>query len=1080
MSFFNFTTDPSTNSLIDNQLKTEINNIKATLYKSEYKTKLVVVLIGDKHITSSLDIEDRLSTIRRATGLDTKTSFFFLPPTSSAAEVEAFVDGMLTALQPGCVEYYRDLTKHSRRKKARGNVPAPTAPPTRGTSQTLAAVGWGVRYDFKLGVFAEFRQEMESACRHYTAALEALLGPDGIFETTASWSPRWEQARLLADIVAMRILRCLLWSNLTTTAVQSWSNYRHRLRELIDRRGKGTTNYGWEAWESRWSRMMAELVRRANLPAFTDFSEREEFKIYAPVEKAIPVGERIRPFDHLHHSGYWYRIAAKHGRRRRRIASDLPEDDCTPPGQSPASAMASRYGTYDTYLCPEPWQERPTPERKTYNHSKEIFHALEKAQKQFRAQPRSRSELCLEMARELIRNRQYPDAMKLLFHLWTGMSWRKDQWWELVFEVTRNLRECAKQLGDAKVLAATEFEMYSDQLPISKTFTYALMRCGEGLQASDRTSMIETDVIELDADRIASFVSTKFTFETAKGSAGEPLRAQLVVTSTAQRESLPVIFESINIALTGAPFLINLTHEKLTTDTLPSELQHIELADLDDATKTGAADLQLGAGKQLVFDVGLIFREAGPVAVQNVVLALALPAAMIRFTTVPEEMSPRADWYKSSPAGLITTPVARDDSHTVEIRPRPPKMNINMPNVNEHFYTDEELNLSIEVTNGEEEATESTLEVRVLDGDGEAEFRWLDSSDSTAPSEHVSSHAVGILEPSKSKTSTLVFAAPALPTSYVVEVKVLYHLSSDPATPVSKTFTADLNVTRAFEANYEFQPRVHTEPWPSFFDKSTVGSESESSIQHGIAQQWELLAQIASFTYEGIIMSNVELLVESISTHATAISSPTNSNEEDLEVAPQQQLDRAFIVDVTKTSLEDRRSVELELVLAISWRRPRGTKTFTSLLPVNTFVLENGPRILASITYPKPLKHESDEDELDVLPVSQLTFTLENPTNHFLTFEMSMEGPQKDDWALSGPKLSSLNLLPLSREAVNFRIVPLTASEINAEDGMWLEVRFRVMDVYFRKVLRCLPASSNIREAEGKGGSLLVWVGSRS
>jgi hypothetical protein len=136
------------------------------------------VLLSDKTILEAPDIEERLANIRRTTGLDPKNSLFFLPPNTSQVELRVFVTSVLSTLQPLCIEYYRDLTKHARRKKSRGTIPPPTTPPTRGTSQTLSYPGWGVRYDFKLGVFAEFRQEMDAAQRHYNVALEALFGPD--------------------------------------------------------------------------------------------------------------------------------------------------------------------------------------------------------------------------------------------------------------------------------------------------------------------------------------------------------------------------------------------------------------------------------------------------------------------------------------------------------------------------------------------------------------------------------------------------------------------------------------------------------------------------------------------------------------------------------------------------------------------------------------------------------------------------------------------------------------------------------------------------------------------------------------
>jgi hypothetical protein len=157
VSFFDFTTDPITNSLHDNHLKSEIIKVKDQVQRSGYKTRFAVVLLGDKSVSEAPDIDERLNTIRRNTGLDARTQLFFLPP-SSPVELRPFVANVLTTLKPISVEYYRDLTKRTRRKKTRSTIPPPTAPPTRGTSQVLGYPGWGLRYEFKLGVFAEFRQ----------------------------------------------------------------------------------------------------------------------------------------------------------------------------------------------------------------------------------------------------------------------------------------------------------------------------------------------------------------------------------------------------------------------------------------------------------------------------------------------------------------------------------------------------------------------------------------------------------------------------------------------------------------------------------------------------------------------------------------------------------------------------------------------------------------------------------------------------------------------------------------------------------------------------------------------------------
>ena len=472
ISFFDFITDPITNSLHDNKLKTDINRIKGQIQKSDYRTKYAVVLLSNKTILETPDIEERLATIRRSTGLDPKTALFFLPPNTSQVEIRVFVNSVLSTLQPVCIEYYRDLTKHARRKRQRGTVPAPTAPPTRGTSQTLSHPGWSVRYDFKLGVFAEFRQEMDAAQRHYSTALDALFGSEGILETTASWSPRWDEIRLLADTIAMRHIRCQLWNNYPTSAVQTWLRYKARIRDLLDRRGKGTSNYGWDAWESRWAQLMGQLVQRAKLPAFDnsqlipdpEASPEEPIANYANPEKQFPIGERLPPWELLHHAGYWYKVSADHAKRRYIKSRDIPEEDRMPPGMSPATKVSSRNQAYDYYLVPEPHKEVSMQGTSGgFEHWKDIAEKLNAAIAEFeaRGQRRRVEQLQLEVSRTLLHVKRFDDAFKVLKPLWQSMAWRREGWWSLASEVLWGLHECALRVRDPATYVATEWELYS-------------------------------------------------------------------------------------------------------------------------------------------------------------------------------------------------------------------------------------------------------------------------------------------------------------------------------------------------------------------------------------------------------------------------------------------------------------------------------------------------------------------------------------------------------------------------------------------------------------------------------------------
>lgn len=444
VAFFNFTSDPNRSTLHDNQLKTEINAIRSSITASSYKIRLVVVLVSEPYEFDA-DYDERLANIRKATGLDPKNSMFFLPPDFSTVELRGFVGTILSSIYPSCIEYYRDLSKHARRKKTRGAPP----PPNAGTLQALSSQGWNVRYEFKLGVFAEFRQEMDAAARSFEGAYQCLFSED-MFESIASSDPRFNEYRLLADVLAIRILRCLLWNGQTTSAVQSWSHHRSRVQGIEDRKGMGSFNDGWEAWEANWSSIMAATIERAELPIFAipeqlRFSDVQPTAIYTPLEKAIERGERFLPWEVLHHEGYWLNRSVRHTRAQRRLASASKEERYTLE-HPPASYLGLKSaGTGE------------------FDHSQLLVDTLRKSAHQFakRHQLRAVERLELDIARELAHLGYWNDTIQLLKPLWRKLSWRQAGWWHLLEEVAWLLRESARHTGDADTLLSVEWELMS-------------------------------------------------------------------------------------------------------------------------------------------------------------------------------------------------------------------------------------------------------------------------------------------------------------------------------------------------------------------------------------------------------------------------------------------------------------------------------------------------------------------------------------------------------------------------------------------------------------------------------------------
>jgi hypothetical protein len=398
--------------------------------------------------------QERLENLRRSTGLDPKASLFVLPTRRTESELETAVDHVLTAVFEQAVEYYRDLGRHVRKKKGRGVVPQPTVPPTSGTSHTLSLQGWNVRYDFKAAVFAEFRQEFDVALRSYEQAYETLLGTD-VLETIPAWDSRFNDARLLADVLAIRALKCLLLNGQSTAAVRRWQTHNDRICDIVDRKGRGTQNYGWKAWQARWCTVMANLIEKMDFPEL----KPSTFLLFRPPEKNLSA-ERLQPWELLHHPGYWYRTAAQHLLDRRKLAQLMPEDDRKPPDGSTQTGVSRKAYTYDTYMCPEPYDEYPL-EGPGVNHAQLIFEHLMLARTEFqkRRQKRASVELALDSCKELEKMGRWQQLLELLTPLWRDMPFRSEGWWDITEAVSWTLRNAAVEAGQKDLIVAIDWEL---------------------------------------------------------------------------------------------------------------------------------------------------------------------------------------------------------------------------------------------------------------------------------------------------------------------------------------------------------------------------------------------------------------------------------------------------------------------------------------------------------------------------------------------------------------------------------------------------------------------------------------------
>lgn len=465
ISFFELSLDSTT----DESLKTDIIALKNSLIE-HYRIRFAVVIVGESSSLQETSSEERLTNIRKATKLDAKTSFFYAPAWLSPVDQASFVQTILSALRPVSHEFYRDLTKHSRRKKDRWGGPASASIPENQITRALSKAGWVARYEWKMGVFAEFRFEMEAASRHFFAALDALFDSDGVLEKISNWSPRWNEVRLFADAIAIRQIRCLLANGLPMAASRFWIKYRDTTKDLLDRRGKGTISYGWKAWEARWARIMADLIQRSTSFAI-DLTARKTLEgvaangsqVYVDSDRDQTTDDPLEPWELLHHAGYWLVLAADISAVRRTLAYSMPQEDRVPPGQSPAAMVARRHETHDTYLCPEPHIEYPDSGMGGFDYCTDIVQTLQEALTEFarREQIRMVDVIRLRIAKELATAMRHNEALGVLRPLWQRHTWRKSDWPSLTQEVASILYSSAGNAKDTMLQISALWELLS-------------------------------------------------------------------------------------------------------------------------------------------------------------------------------------------------------------------------------------------------------------------------------------------------------------------------------------------------------------------------------------------------------------------------------------------------------------------------------------------------------------------------------------------------------------------------------------------------------------------------------------------
>ncbi|KAL8734789.1 MAG: hypothetical protein Q9181_003050 [Wetmoreana brouardii] len=731
---------------------------------------------------------------------------------------------------------------------------------------------------------------------------------------------------------------------------------------------------------------------------------------------------------------------------------------------------------YDTFLVQEPLRQDPFAVTQNPSDTVTLLEVYNKSSDYFSERSRRRAveRLQYEIGLLYMREGRWKKALDVLRPLWQSVSWRREGWWGLLGGLGEAVRECARECGDRETVVMAGWESMCTDFPRSQDDDYDFSRCLEGMEILGAKPRV---VVR--AEEVLSPLSLTFAFGATQGNVGEPLPAQIVIDSHAQRFSAPFTVSQIVVSFDGGQKYICVEHDPMlepvsSWDNLkvydiglhkPTDNSELDssVSSLGSNRLQGTCDLTFSPGKRKAISFRMIPRDSGIIRVASITSNIETNSFSMNHVVSQSGYMRQDDFWTAIAEGVSRRPPGNNGANELRIHPKPPKMQIKLPELKKEYLTDETINLYVEITNEEDDDAELTLEARFLgQADVAPTWTWITDGEPSLGSEdplrdsknrNVSRINLGQIHQSGKRRVEGIFTAKSLPTEAVLEVKALYHLLAEPDTPISKVLIQDVIFDRPFEANYDFQPCIDTEPWPSYFN-ATTDDEADSAAT-GLRQVWQATARLASFAPEPLVVEHVGL--EAIDTQGRVlceVSSASSGPVPEAIIPPNDFYEPQYDIIVQKIDLDDRRSAAIQFQLEVRWcRQQNSAPSATTIVPVPDLVIPFGePRVLAAAG--------PAHGEAETVP---LAYTIENPSTHVLNFELTME--TNDEFAFSGPKSTSLNVVPVSRHTIRYILMPLVR-------GKWITPHFRVLDTHFNQVLR-VHGTGGMR-SDKKGAS--IWV----
>ena len=659
------------------------------------RSKFVVVVVTPRQ-PNDASVDERGLYIRKMCSLDAKHGFFVLP--TRQGDLKDFIQSIETVIQEYALSYYREQGKRFKKKKSKISSYSKTPGP-----QALSNQGWHLRYDYKMGIFAEFMQDYELALQHFILAYNTLmlLFKDLAQKRNASQSrtlpARWNELTMLADTLSFKISKFLIYGVSPIDGLFQLNRHINFFRGMrIECRERPLESFEFWGWLATQYHLFGDLVSGAmrvkndlglGQPRPHSLGNPQANYLTSDVPISIIFG-RATPASgtlpaeidvSLQHPGYYFLMAATCTKRRKQCYQNLKGDFGT-------RLLGPTRDQFFDHL------KDLMPMEAEVDFASITIDLLTKSYEVFKKTRQTRMTLFVAnmIAEQHMQSENYDMAMK--FYDRIMRAYKKDGASELLLRDINELRmQCGSAMRNMRVVAETQLELRNVADLLETQFNFEPM------------NVVLRGVF-------APFLDVRLQFKDSIGYVGSLSPFQISIKSEVSLTQLKTVFVTFHNASLNA-----------TIQAAPAGTNKFYVPGYDSIsysnTKDGSADLTLERGVMKVVESGVLARQPQELRVKSVglvfqgvgwELTLDFPLDVIR----TQKFNSRI-WFSLAPEGGLKVQKSID-AHplAIQINHRQPNLHLVVRHQTP-VLLDEIYPIELDIQNGEKNDIRAYLKVSI-------------------------------------------------------------------------------------------------------------------------------------------------------------------------------------------------------------------------------------------------------------------------------------------------------------------------------------------------------------------------------